>query len=86
MLQEVFDVRLVAPEQLSFEGCAKMFNEKNKVKKTSRVVLGVRFRERKDGFIELDSVIFQDDGLTKKPSYQVFIKSVFAESDVEVLL
>ena len=65
LLQEVFDVSVVAPEQLSFDGWAKTFNEKNKEKKTSRAVLGFRCRVRKNGLIELDSAIFQDDGSYK---------------------
>jgi len=54
LLQEVFDVNVVAPEQLSLDGCAKTLSERNKETKTSGVVFGVRCRERKSGFIELD--------------------------------
>ena len=52
LLQEVFDVSVVAPEQLSFEGCAKIFNEKNKEKQTSKVVFGISCSGRNGGFIE----------------------------------
>ena len=52
LLQEVFDVSVVAPAQLSLEGCAKIFNEKNKEKQTSKVVFGISSSGRKGGFIE----------------------------------
>jgi hypothetical protein len=39
LLQEVFDVSVVAPEQLSFDGCAKALNENKKLNKNSRAVL-----------------------------------------------
>ena len=52
LLQEVFDVSVVAPEQLSLEGCAKIFNEKNKETQTSKVVFGMSSSGRKGGFIE----------------------------------
>jgi hypothetical protein len=52
LLQEIFDVSVVAPEQLSLEGCAKIFNEIKKETQTSTVVFGIRCSGCKGGFIE----------------------------------
>jgi hypothetical protein len=38
LLQEVLDVRVIAPEQLSFDGCAKTAVENNKQNKKKRAV------------------------------------------------
>ncbi len=38
LLQEVPDVRVVAPEQLSLDGWAKTANEKNKLNKENKTI------------------------------------------------
>jgi hypothetical protein len=54
----VLDVRLVAPEQLSFDGCAKALNEMNKLNKKNRAVLLKSTWFGYIGFIILDFLGF----------------------------
>jgi hypothetical protein len=77
LLQEVLDVKLVALEQSLLDGCAKTATEHRIVVDNKINLLLVAVNLEDVGFIEVDSVIFQDDGSYKETLISGFYQECF---------